>query len=57
MEFLAINLKTKDSSLLLHAIQSLSTGGFLKKTRFYILWFSKHIQKNLRTRKFEFVRE
>jgi hypothetical protein len=30
MEFLDINL-TKDSSLLLHAIHSLSTGGFLKK--------------------------
>ncbi len=32
MEFLDINL-TKDSSLLLHAIHNLSTGGFLKKTR------------------------
>jgi hypothetical protein len=29
-EFLDINL-TKDSSLLLHAVHSLSTGGFLKK--------------------------
>jgi hypothetical protein len=34
MDFLDINL-TKDSSLLLHAIHSLSTGGFLKKTRLY----------------------
>jgi hypothetical protein len=31
MEFLDINL-TKDSSLLLHAILSLPTSGFLKKT-------------------------
>ncbi len=30
MEFLDINL-TKDSSLLLNAIHSLSTGGFLRK--------------------------
>jgi hypothetical protein len=34
MKFLDINL-TKDSSLLLHAIHSLSTGLFLKKTRLY----------------------
>ncbi len=34
MEFLDIIL-TKDSSLLLHAFHSLSTGGFLKKTRLY----------------------
>jgi hypothetical protein len=34
MEFLDINL-IKDSSLLLHAFHSLSTGGFLKKTRIY----------------------
>jgi hypothetical protein len=34
MEFLEINL-TKDSSLLLHPIHSLSTGGFVKKTRLY----------------------
>ncbi len=32
MEFLDINL-TKESSLLLHAFHSLSTIGFLKKTR------------------------
>jgi hypothetical protein len=31
MEFLDISL-TEDSSLLLHAIHSLFTGGFLKKT-------------------------
>ncbi len=31
MEFLDISL-TKDSSLLLHAIHSLSTGGFLRKS-------------------------
>ncbi len=31
MEFLDINL-TKDSSLLLHGIHSLSIGGFFKKT-------------------------
>jgi hypothetical protein len=29
------HLLTKDSSLMLHAIHSLSTGGFLKKTRLY----------------------
>ncbi len=34
MEFLDIDL-AKDSSLSLHAIHSLSTGGFLKKTRLY----------------------
>ncbi len=34
MEFLDIKL-TKDSSLLLHAIHSLSTGGISKKTRLY----------------------
>ncbi len=34
MEFLDINL-TKDSSLLLHAIHSLSTGGFEKKTKLH----------------------
>jgi hypothetical protein len=34
MEFLDINL-TKDSSLLLHAIHSLSTRRFLKKTRLF----------------------
>ncbi len=34
MEFLDINL-AKDSSLSLHAIHSLYTGGFLKKTRLY----------------------
>jgi len=34
MEFLDINL-TKDLSLLLDAIHSLSTVGFLKKTRLY----------------------
>jgi hypothetical protein len=32
MEFLDFNL-TKDSNLLLHAIHSLSTGGFLNKIR------------------------
>jgi hypothetical protein len=34
LEFLDISL-TKDSSLLLHAIYSLSTGGFLKRMRLY----------------------
>ncbi len=34
MEFLDMNL-TKDSSLLLHAIHSLSIGRLLKKTRLY----------------------
>jgi hypothetical protein len=34
MEFLDINLK-EDSSIFLHAIHSVSTGGFLKKTRLY----------------------
>jgi hypothetical protein len=34
MEFLDISL-TKDSSLLLHAIHSLSTGEILKKTKLY----------------------
>jgi hypothetical protein len=34
IEFLDMNL-TKDSSLLLHVIHSLSTGGFLQKTRLY----------------------
>jgi hypothetical protein len=33
MEFLDINLTKKTSSLLLHAIYSLSTGRFLKKIR------------------------
>jgi hypothetical protein len=41
IEFLDINL-TEDSSLLLHAIHSLSTGGFLKKTRLYYR-FKKYI--------------
>ncbi len=34
MEFWDINL-TKDSGIFLHAIHSVSTGGFLKKTRLY----------------------
>jgi hypothetical protein len=37
MEFLDINLK-KDSSLLLHSIDSLSTGEFFKENQI-LLWF------------------
>jgi hypothetical protein len=53
IEFLDINL-TKDSSLLLHAIHSFSTGGFLKKTRFYYGFANKKI---FETRKLESIRQ
>ncbi len=48
MDFLDINL-TKDSSLLLHAIHSLSTDGFLKKTSLYSGF--KNTYKNPRNKK------
>ncbi len=51
MKFLDISL-TKDSSLLLHAIRSVSTGGFKKKTRLYSGF--KNTRKKIReTRKLE----
>jgi hypothetical protein len=54
MEFSDIN-STKDSSLLLDAIHSLSTGGFLKKTRLYSVF---NIHKKIRkTRKLVSIRE
>jgi hypothetical protein len=54
MEFLDISL-TKDLSLLLYAIHSLSTGGFWKKTRLYS---GLKIQKKIpQTRKLETIRE
>jgi hypothetical protein len=44
----------KDSSVLLYAINSFSTGGFLKKTRLYSGFKNKNnIQKNRETRKLE----
>ncbi len=49
MEFLDINL-TKDLILLLHAIQSLSIGRFLKKTRLYSA-FKNTYKKNQRNKK------
>jgi hypothetical protein len=55
MEFLDINL-TKDSSLLLHAIHSLFTGGFLMKIRLSSSF--KNTYKKIReTRKLESIRE
>ncbi len=44
MEFLDINL-TKGSSLLLHAIHSLSTSGFLNKTPDSTLVLKIHVKK------------
>jgi hypothetical protein len=55
MEFLDIKL-TKDSSYLLHAIHSLSTGGFLKKSRLYS-GFNNTYKKIRETRKLESIRE
>ena len=55
MEFLDINL-TKVSRLLIHAIHSLSTGGFLKRIRLYS-GFLKYIQKIRETRKLESIHE
>jgi hypothetical protein len=55
MEFLDVNF-TKDSSLFLHAIHSLSTGGFSNKTRLY--FGIKKTYKNFQeTRKLESIRE
>jgi hypothetical protein len=55
MEFLDINL-TKDSSLLLHAIHSLSTDRFLKKIRIYSGF--KNTNKQIREiRKLESIHE
>ncbi len=55
MEFLDTNL-TKDSSLLLHAIHSLSTGGYVKKTRL-CCGFKKTYKKIRKSRKLESNRE
>ncbi len=49
MEFLDINL-TKDSSVLLHAIHSLSNGGFIKKIILYS-GFKNTCKKNPRNKK------
>jgi|LakMenEpi03Aug12_release.lakeMendotaPanAssembly.Ray.scaffolds.fasta_scaffold84032_1 hypothetical protein len=55
MEFLDINMAI-DSSLFVHAIHILSTGGFLKKTRLYFGF--KNIYKNIpETRKLVSVNE
>jgi hypothetical protein len=54
IEFLDISL-TKDSSLLLHAIHSLSTGGF-KKSRLYFCFKNTH-QKVCEIRKLKSIRE
>ncbi len=51
MEFLDISL-TKNSSLLLYAFHSLSTGGFFRENQ-RLLWFKKYIQKIHHTRKLE----
>jgi hypothetical protein len=51
MEFLDINLR-KDSSLLLHAIHSVSTDGFSKENQTLLCTTSK---KNLRNEKYHFV--
>ncbi len=53
MEFLDIKLR-KDSSILLHAIHSVSTNGFLKENQ-TLFWFSKYKQKNLRNEKYHFA--
>jgi hypothetical protein len=55
MEVLDINLK-KDSSLLLHAIHGLSTGGLLKKTRLYS-GFKNTYKKIRETRKLVSIHE
>jgi hypothetical protein len=56
MEFLDINF-TKDLSLMLHAIHSLSTtSGFLKKTRLYS-GFKNTFKKSAKREKLESVRE
>jgi hypothetical protein len=55
MAFLNINM-TKGLSLLLHAIHSLSTGGFFKKTRLYS-GFKNTLKEIRETRNLEFIRE
>jgi hypothetical protein len=55
MEFMNISL-SKDLSILLHAIHSLSTAGFLKKTRLYSGFKNTYI-KILETRKLEGILE
>jgi len=53
IDFLDIDL-TKYSSLLLHAIRSLSTSGFLKKTRLYS-GFKIHTKKSAKQDNFSLL--
>ncbi len=55
MKFLGITL-TKDSSLLLHAIHSLSIGGFLEKPILYA-GFKNTDQKIRKTSRLKSIRE
>jgi hypothetical protein len=56
VKYLDINFK-KDSSLLLHAINSNSIGGFLKKTRLSSGFKNTCKKKICETRKLESIRE
>jgi hypothetical protein len=57
MEFLDINL-TQDSSLFLHAVHSLCTGEFLKKSKLFSGFKNTvHTKKIRDTRKLEFCRK